>query len=179
MNRPTIAAVAAALAARGVRTQTGGGVRTVDDARALADAGVARVVLGTAAVARPELIDEVVAATGIAVAVGLDVRDREVAVKGWTEGAGSLDEVLLRFDGRPAEALVVTQIAVDGTGAGPDLGLYEHLLGRPGLIASGGIWSVADLAALRELGLPGAIVGRALYEGSFTLEEALACASPV
>ena len=117
--------MAAALAERGVRVQTGGGVRSVDDARRLADAGVARVVLGTAAVAHPSLVDLVVAEVGVLVAVGLDVRGREVAVKGWTEGAGALAEVLDGFRDRPVDALVVTQIAVDGTGDGPDLDLYR------------------------------------------------------
>src|SRR6187402_3099652 len=86
VNRPIIAIVAAALADRGVRTQTGGGVRTVEDARELAAAGVARVVLGTAAVDEPELVDAIAdALPGLGIAVGLDVRGREVAVKGWTD----------------------------------------------------------------------------------------------
>jgi phosphoribosylformimino-5-aminoimidazole carboxamide ribotide isomerase len=179
-NRPAITAVAAALSRRGVKLQTGGGVRTVDDARELAAAGVTRVVLGTAAVADPALVDAVVAATGVAVALGLDVRDREVAVKGWTEGAGPLDDVLARFAGRPVDALVVTQIAVDGTGDGPDLDLYRSLLPtQPGLVASGGVGTLAHLEVLRDLGVPAVIVGRALYEGAFTVEEAIAaCTSP-
>lgn len=178
-NRPVIAAVAAALAERGVAVQTGGGVRSVADASELAAAGVARVVLGTAAVADPSLVDAVVEQAGVAVALGLDVRGREVAVKGWTEGSGSLDEVLARFGGRPHEALVATQIAVDGTGDGPDLDLYRELAGQPGLIASGGVGTLAHLEAVAALGVPGVIVGRALYEGAFTVEEAIAaCASP-
>jgi len=179
VNRPVIAAVAAALRDRGVRVQTGGGVRSVDDARQLGDAGVARAVLGTAAVEDPGLVD--LAADHVAVAVGLDVRGREVAVRGWTEGAGSLDEVLARFAGRPVDALVVTQIAVDGTGEGPDLALYRELLdaGHGNLVASGGVGSLDHLRALAPLGVAGVIVGRALYEGAFTTEEALAaCASP-
>ena len=180
-NRPVIASVAAALTERGVAVQTGGGVRSVDDAAQLAAAGVARVVLGTAAVADPELVDAVAAQTGTGVALGLDVRGREVAVKGWTEGAGELDQVLARFEGRPVEALIVTQIAVDGTGDGPDLDLYRSLLdtGQPGLIASGGVGSLAHLEALAALGVPGVIVGRAIYDGAFTVKEAIAaCASP-
>lgn len=179
-NRDAITAVAAALGRRGVRLQTGGGVRTVEDARALAAAGVARVVLGTAAVAEPALVDRVAEVAGVAIALGLDVRGREVAVKGWTEGAGPLEEVLARFDGRPVDALVVTQIAVDGTGDGPDLELYRELLPtQPGLVASGGVGALAHLEALRDLGVPAVIVGRALYEGAFTVEEAIAaCTSP-
>lgn len=180
VNRPVIGAIAAALGPRAVRVQTGGGVRSVDDARELALMGVARVVLGTAAVAAPGLVDDVVDRAGIAVAVGLDVRGREVAVQGWTEGAGRLDDVLARFDRRSYEALVVTQIAVDGTGDGPDLELYTDLLAsQPGLIASGGVGTLAHLRSVAGAGLPGVIVGRALYDGAFTVEEAIAaCASP-
>jgi phosphoribosylformimino-5-aminoimidazole carboxamide ribotide isomerase len=179
-NRPVVAAVAAALAGRGVRVQTGGGVRDVAGARDLARAGVARVVLGTAAAADPGLVDAVAGEAGVPVALGIDVRGREVAVHGWTEPAGRLDDVLARFEGRPYDALVVTQIQVDGTGAGPDLDLYRELLPtQPGLIASGGVGSLADLRALATIGVPGAIAGRALYEGAFTVEEAIAaCTSP-
>jgi phosphoribosylformimino-5-aminoimidazole carboxamide ribotide isomerase len=88
--------------------------------------------------------------------------------------------VLARFAGRPYEALVATQIAADGTGDGPDLDLYAELLGAgEPLVASGGVGSIDDLRALADLGVPGVIVGRALYERAFTVEEALAaCASP-
>jgi phosphoribosylformimino-5-aminoimidazole carboxamide ribotide isomerase len=177
-NRPVIAAVAAALAERSVRVQTGGGVRSVADAEELAATGVARVVLGTAAVERAELVDEVAAV--VPVALGLDVRGREVAVRGWTEGAGRLDEVLARFAGRPYEVLVATQVAADGTGAGPDLDLYRELVaaGEP-VVASGGVGSLDHLRDLAAVGVRGVIVGRALYEGAFTAEEAFAaCASP-
>lgn len=184
VNRPMIEIVAAALADRGIRTQVGGGVRSVEDARELAAASVARVVLGTAAVEDPTLVDAVAGALpGLGIAVGLDVRGRQVAVRGWTEGSGQLDDVLARFAGRPFDALVVTQIEVDGTGGGPDLALYYGLLDHPAggerLVASGGVGSLAHLAALRDHGIPGVIVGRALYDGVFTAEEAFAvCRSP-
>lgn len=177
-QRPVIGAVAAALAQRGVRVQTGGGVRSVDDAVALAEAGVARVVLGTAAVDDAGLVDAVAREAGVLVALGLDVRGREVAVKGWTEGAGGLTDVLARFADRPVDALVVTQIAVDGTGEGPDLELYEELLaaGHANVVASGGVGSIEHLRAVAELGVAGVIVGKALYEGTVDLGEALALA---
>jgi len=174
-NRNAIAAVASAVP---VRVQTGGGIRTIDDARELAAAGVARVVLGTAAIERPELVDEV--AEVVAVALGLDVRERDVAVRGWTQQYGHLHDVLASFRGRPYEALVATQIATDGTGEGPDLDLYRQLVdaGEP-IVASGGVGTLEHLHALRDLGVPGVIVGRALYEQAFTVEEALAaCSSP-
>ena len=172
-NRAAIAAVAAAVP---IPVQTGGGVRGVDEARELADAGVARVVLGTAAIERPELVDEV--APIVAVALGLDVRGREVAVRGWTQEYGPLPDVLATFAGRPYDALVVTQIEVDGVGTGPDLELYRELLDQP-LVASGGVGSLDDLRALQAIGVKGVIVGRAIYEKAFTVEEAVAaCASP-
>jgi phosphoribosylformimino-5-aminoimidazole carboxamide ribotide isomerase len=176
VNRVVICETARVVAPLGVRVQTGGGVRSVEDAYELAAFDVARVVLGTAAVERPELVDEVAAV--VPVALGLDVRGRDVAVKGWTESAGALDAVVARYADRPVEAYIVTQIGVDGTLEGPDLDLYRELHMLP-LIASGGVGSVEDLVALREVGVPGVIVGRALYEGSFTVQEALAaCASP-
>jgi phosphoribosylformimino-5-aminoimidazole carboxamide ribotide isomerase len=177
-NRAAVAGVAAAMAERGVAVQTGGGIRSVDDARELAAAGVRRVVLGTAGVERPGLVDEV--AGVVPVAVGLDVRGREVAVKGWTETAGTLDDVLASYAGRPVEAFVVTQIGVDGTMQGPDLDLYRELLDAGvALVASGGVGTLDHLRDLAGIGVPAVIVGRALYEGSFTTEEALAaCASP-
>jgi phosphoribosylformimino-5-aminoimidazole carboxamide ribotide isomerase len=175
-NRPVIAALATALAERGVRVQTGGGVRSAADASQLADAGVARVVLGTAAVAHPALVDLIAEEVGVLVALGLDVRGREVAVKGWTEGAGALADVLEGFRDRPVDALVVTQIAVDGTGEGPDLDLYRWLLaaGHHGVIASGGVGSLAHIEAVAALGVAGVIVGKALYDGTVDLTAALA-----
>jgi phosphoribosylformimino-5-aminoimidazole carboxamide ribotide isomerase len=181
VNRTAIAAVAAAVP---VPVQTGGGVRTVADAQGLFDAGVARVVMGTAAIEDPSLV-AAVAAHG-RVAVGLDVRGREVALRGWTEGSGQdILDAADRFAGAGADALVVTQIARDGTLDGPDvegLGLVlGHLAatGSPlGLVASGGVGTLADLAVLRTLQAggricDGVIVGRALYEGRFGVAEAV------
>lgn len=178
-NRPVIAAIAAALAPRGVAVQTGGGVRSVDAARALFDAGVQRVVVGTAAIESPELVP-LVAAHG-RVALGLDVHGRDVAVRGWERSSGrSLFDVLAGFDPAALDAVVATQIAVDGTLEGPDLGLYRELLAATSVevIASGGVGSAADLVALAELvvegrSLAGAIVGKAIYDGACTIDEAL------
>jgi len=179
-NRPVIAAIAAALAVDGVAVQTGGGVRSVEAAAALFDAGVRRVVVGTAAIETPELVPAI-AASG-RVALGLDVHGRDVAVRGWERSSGrSILEVLAGFDPASLDAVVATQIAVDGTLAGPDLGLYRELLAATSVevIASGGVGSAADLAALAalEVGgrrLAGAIVGKAIYDGACTVEDALA-----
>jgi len=180
VNRSVISAIASAV---DVPVQTGGGVRDLDAARALAEAGVARVVVGTAAVERPQLIGEIAAM--VPVAVGLDVRGREVSVRGWEHGSGlDLAEVLPRFAEAGAAAAVATQIDRDGTGLGPDLEVYEELLSSTELpvVASGGVGSLDDLAALAALDVDGrrvagVIVGRALYEGAFSLSDALKVAS--
>jgi phosphoribosylformimino-5-aminoimidazole carboxamide ribotide isomerase len=175
--------------ARSVRcdVETGGGVRSVEAAERLIDAGVARVVIGTAAVERPELVTELVGRYPGRVAVGLDARGRQVAVKGWTETTGAdLVDLAERFEGEGVAALIVTEIGRDGTMAGPDLDQLRAVLEATGIdvIASGGVGTLDDiraLAALRASGrsLAGVIVGRAIYEGRFTVEEALHCLAPV
>jgi phosphoribosylformimino-5-aminoimidazole carboxamide ribotide isomerase len=172
VNRPVVAAIARAVAGR-TQVQTGGGVRTVADAQWLADAGVARVVMGSAAVAQPRLVAE--ASAIVAVAVGLDHRDGEVAVHGWTETSGvQLVDALEWFP--TATVFVITDIARDGMLTGPDIvGLTAaaHATTIP-LIASGGVASIADVAALKVVpGLAGVISGKAIYEGRFTVVEAL------
>ena len=173
VNRPVVAAVAAALAGH-ARLQNGGGVRTLDDAKALADAGVTRVVMGSAAVRDPDLVG--VVADAIDVAVGLDHRDGELAVHGWTEGSGvMLSDALHRFPA--ATAFVITDISRDGMLTGPDVeGLAEAVATTDvPVIASGGVSSLADIAALAAIGgLGGIITGKALYEGRFTVADALA-----
>lgn len=172
MNRPVIATIATRLAGR-ARIQTGGGVRSVADARSLADAGVARVVMGSAAVASPELVAEVSAI--VPVAVGLDHRAGEIAVHGWTEGSGrDLYEVITWFP--TAAAFVVTDIARDGMLAGPDVDGLRDLATRTAIpvVASGGVSSLDDVRALATIpGLHGVITGKAIYEGRFTVADAV------
>lgn len=177
-NREAVAAIAAAV---DVPVQAGGGVRSEEAADALLERGVARVVVGTAALEDPGLVSRL-AAAGRRVAVGLDVRGREVAVRGWQQGSGQdLFEVLDRFGDAGAEAVVVTQIHVDGTLEGPDLGGLAAVLAATELdvVASGGVGTIADLEALDGLEAPGertlagAIVGRAIYEGRFTVRDAV------
>lgn len=180
VNRPVVAAIAAAV---DVSVQTGGGVRSIGAATELAAAGVARVVVGTAALETPELVAEIAARQPLA--LGLDVRGAEVAVRGWEQGSGrDLFEVVAQFDAVALAAYIVTQIQVDGTGEGPDVGLYRSLLAATDcpIVASGGVGSldhIAALAALEVAGkrLDGVIVGRALYDGAFTLSQALAVAA--
>jgi phosphoribosylformimino-5-aminoimidazole carboxamide ribotide isomerase len=175
-NHDAIAEVAARLSNR-ARLQVGGGVRSVDVAQKLADLGVARVVMGSAAVRTPELVDAV--ASIVDVAVGLDHRNGEVAVDGWTAGSSlQLDTALRRY--AAASAFIITDISRDGMLVGPDLdGLVAASAATSvPVVASGGVGSLDDLRALRDARvISGVIVGRALYEGKFALSEALAVAS--
>ena len=176
VNRPVMAEVAATL---DVPVQAGGGVRTLDDARTLFDAGVSRVVMGTAAIEDPELVDQV-ADLG-RVAVGLDIRGEEVAVRGWTEGTGLLlTDAFERFSNRGTDAFVITQIERDGTLQGPDLEGLAAALATTGVdvVASGGVGRPSDLKDLADLAvagrrLAGIILGRALYEGTVDLAAAI------
>jgi phosphoribosylformimino-5-aminoimidazole carboxamide ribotide isomerase len=183
-NLDLVAAVAKSVTSK---VETGGGVRSVEAAERLLDAGVARVVVGTAAVERPELVTELAARFPGQVAVGLDARGRQVAVKGWTETTGAdLVELAKRFEGEGVSALIVTEIGRDGTMEGPDLDQLGAVLEATGVdvVASGGVGTLDDISALAGLrsggrALAGIIVGRAIYEGRFTVEEALACLAPV
>jgi len=176
VNRPVVAEVAAAL---DIPVQTGGGVRTVEDARALFDAGVVRVVMGTAAIESPDLV-AAVAAIG-RVAVGLDLRGDEVAVRGWTAGSGlGLQDALERFSNLGTDAFVITRIERDGTLEGPDLEGLGDALAATGIdvVASGGVGRPGDLTDLADLEvdgrrLAGIIIGRALYEGTVDLAAAV------
>jgi phosphoribosylanthranilate isomerase len=161
-----------------VKVELSGGIR--DDAsleRALAT-GCRRVNLGTAALEDPEWTAKVIADHGDAIAVGLDVRGTTLAARGWTREGGDLWEVLERLDAAGCARYVVTDVTKDGTLRGPNLDLLRQVCERTDapVVASGGISSLADLAALRDLvdvGVEGAIVGKALYAGAFTLPEAL------
>lgn len=161
-----------------VQVEMSGGIR--DDAsleRALAS-GAARVNLGTAALEDPEWTASAIARFGDAVAVGLDVRGTTLAARGWTREGGDLWEVLARLDDAGCARYVVTDVTKDGTLRGPNLDLLRDVCARTSapVVASGGISSLDDLAALRELvplGVEAAIVGKALYAGAFTLPQAL------
>ena len=176
VNRQVVAEVAAAL---DVPVPAGGGVRPLAAARPLFDAGVSRVVLGTAAIEDPELVDQV-ADLG-RVAVGRDIRGEEVAGRGWTEGRGLLlADAFEMFSSRCTDAFVITQIERDGTLQGPDLeGLTAALATTEiDVVASGGVGRPSDLKDLADLPvagrrLAGVILGRALYEGTVDLATAI------
>ncbi|MEM8747200.1 MAG: HisA/HisF-related TIM barrel protein, partial [Actinomycetota bacterium] len=172
INRPVIASIAAAIG-HDARLQTGGGVRSLGDVSELADAGVSRVVMGSAAVADPGLVER--ASKLVDVAVGLDHRDGEVAIHGWTEGSGlTLDLAYGRYPA--AAAFVITDIGRDGMLDGPDVeGLAASVAASDvPVVASGGVSGLDDLDALAAIdGLAGIITGKALYEGRFTVAEAV------
>lgn len=178
-NRDVVVAIASAV---DVKVQVGGGVRDAS----LLEAGIERVVMGTAAVEEPALVGRLAAAHEGRVAVGLDTRDGEVAIRGWTEASGQrILEALERFEKVGVAAFVVTEIGRDGTLLGPDIDGLRQVLGATSVdvIASGGVGSLEHLrilATLEQNGrrLSGAIVGRALYEGVFTVEEAIAACAP-
>lgn len=178
-HREVIAAICESVTSR---IQVGGGVRTREVAAALLAGGVDRVVVGTAAVEQPELVVELAARFPGAIAVGLDAREGEVAVRGWQEGSGlDLVELAARFAGSGAAALVVTEIGRDGTLEGPAFDQLAAVLevSEVPVVASGGVGTLADLRTLagvqgRGRRLAGVVVGVALYEGRFTVAEALA-----
>ena len=178
INLQVIEAICASVSCR---VQAGGGVRTAAAAGDLLHSGVARVVLGTAAVERPALVDELCITHHGRVAVGLDARGRDVAVQGWTEeSGGDLVDLARRFETSGVSAFVVTQIHVDGTLEGPDLATLELMLSTSAVpvIASGGVGTLDDLQKLAGLTvngrrLAGVIVGRAIYEGRFSVRDAL------
>jgi phosphoribosylformimino-5-aminoimidazole carboxamide ribotide isomerase len=164
------------------KIEVGGGVRTAESAQELLDAGVERVVVGTAAVERPALVEELCHQYPGRVAVGLDARGHEVAIRGWVDGsAADLVTLAERFEGVGLAALIVTEIGRDGTLDGPAFGQLGAVLEATGvpLIASGGVGTLDDLCALAQLRagdrrLAGIIVGRAIYEGRFDVAEGLA-----
>ena len=162
----------------GINVELSGGIRDDRSLEAALDSGAKRINLGTAALENPEWAANVISKYGEAIAVGLDVRGTTLAARGWTREGGDLWEVLERLEEAGCARYVVTDVTKDGTLQGPNIELLKLVMEkteRP-VVASGGISSLDDIQALRDLvplGLEGAIVGKALYAGAFTLSEAL------
>ena len=167
-----------------VQVEVSGGIRDDPSLEAAMATGCARVNIGTAALENPAWCARAIARYGDRVAVGLDVRGTTLAARGWTEEGGELYDVLARLDADGCARYVVTDVGRDGTMTGPNLDLLRGVCAatdRP-VVASGGVSSLDDLRALRSLvpvGVEGAIVGKALYAGAFTLEQALAAVAEV
>lgn len=162
-----------------VKVELSGGIRGDAALSAALATGCARVVVGTAALEDPDWVAAAIGAHGEAIAVGLDVRGTRLAARGWTTDGGELDDALDRLEALGCARYVVTDIEKDGTLRGPNLDLLRRVCARTAkpVVASGGVSSLDDLraiAGLVPLGVEGAIVGKALYAGAFTLPEALA-----
>ncbi len=161
-----------------IKVELSGGLRDDESLEKALDLGVARVNLGTAALENPEWTSRVIDRFGDRIAVGLDVRGTTLAGRGWTKEGGDLWEVLGRLEDAGCARYVVTDVTKDGTLQGPNVELLRQMVEKTGkpVVASGGISSLEDLKVLRSLvplGVEGAIVGKALYNGNFTLPEAL------
>lgn len=179
-NRELLAEVVGRL---DVNVEISGGIRDDASLEAALATGARRVNLGTAALEDPDWTSKVIAEFGDRIAVGLDVRGTVLAARGWTKEGGDLWETLDRLEQDGCERYVVTDVTKDGTLRGPNFELLKEMCARTNkpVIASGGIATLADLAGLRELvslGVEGAITGKALYAGAFTLEEAIEVAGP-
>lgn len=173
------ALLAEVVGALDVKVELSGGIRDDQSLERALATGCARINLGTAALENPDWTAQVIAKYGEKIAVGLDVRGHTLAARGWTTEGGNLFETIERLDRDGCARYVLTDVAKDGTLTGPNITLLKEVAAatnRP-IIASGGVSSLADLEALKELtgiGVEGAIVGKALYAGAFTLSEALA-----
>ena len=161
-----------------IDVEMSGGIRDDESLEAALTAGCRRVNIGTAALEQPEWCARAIASHGDRVAVGLDVRGRTLAARGWTQEGGDLYEVLARLDAEGCARYVVTDVNKDGMLQGPNLGLLREVCARTDrpVIASGGVSTIEDIVAIRGLvadGVEGAIIGSALYRGAFTLPQAL------
>lgn len=167
---------------KGVKIELSGGIRDDESLQQAIDLGAARVNIGTAALEDPEWTESIISRFGEQVAIGLDVRGTTLAARGWTQEGGELFEVLERLEQAGCARYVVTDVTKDGTLKGPNLELLKQVMektNRP-VVASGGISSLQDIADLKQLvslGLEGAILGKSLYAGKFSLTEALQVAN--
>jgi len=172
-NLPTIEKLAAGT---GLFIEVGGGIRTMDTVRRYLEAGASRVILGTAAVTDPDFTAEAVARYGEQIAVGADLKDGKVAIKGWLETTGQTGEAFLeKMQALGVRTVICTDIARDGAMEGTNRALYKALAEKfsMDIIASGGVSTLEDVKALRDLGAAGAIIGKAYYTGAIDLAEAI------
>ena len=178
-DTPNLEIVSEVVSETGLRAEIGGGIRRMETAQRYLEAGVGRVILGTAAVTDEGFLREALAAFGAAVAVGADVKDGYIAIRGWREqSAQTLEAFLSRMEELGVCTVICTDISRDGAMRGTNRALYRALSARfsMDLIASGGVSSLEDIRELREQGLYGAILGKAYYTGAVDLREALEAA---
>ena len=173
---PNLAVVAQVARETGLFVEIGGGIRNMETVKRYLDAGVSRVILGTAAVNDPDFLREAVAAYGNAIAVGADVKDGCIAIKGWLETSRlTLEEFLRDMQSLGIRNVICTDISRDGAMRGTNLALYRELSKAFDLeiTASGGVSTLEDVKALRAMELYGAIIGKAYYTGAIDLKQAL------
>lgn len=173
------ATIRRAAAAAGVPVQVGGGLRSPSSVEQILDAGADRAVLGTEAIVDPSFLETCLSRFEDRIVVAVDTDGERVRVRGWTEEAGVLEEVVARLEAAGVPRFLVTAVGRDGTLEGPDVALYRRVLamtGRP-VIASGGVSGLDDLRALRTVGVEAVVVGKALYEERFSLQEAASAAA--
>ena len=171
-NRERVEAICRAVQ---VPVQVGGGIRTQDDINELLEAGAARVILGTTAAADPSFVRRAVEEHAESIVVAVDVRGGHVMVRGWKEEGPTLEDAVPALEEAGAPRYLITSIARDGTLKGPDMKLYEHVLGLTAtpLIASGGVRDADDVWALRDLGCEAVVTGKALYEKTLKLAQVI------
>ena len=173
---PNMNIVAEVAEKTGLFVEIGGGIRSMQTVRDYIDAGVSRVILGTAAICDESFLDEAVAAYGEKIAVGADVKNGNIAVKGWLEESNvTLDEFFEKMQKKGVKNIICTDISRDGAMRGTNLELYRELSEKYSLdiTASGGVSSLDDVKALRQMNLYGAIIGKAYYTGAVDLKEAI------
>lgn len=160
----------------GLKAEIGGGIRSEETVKRYLDAGALRVILGTAAVQTPEFLNDMVQKYGDAVAVGVDMKDGFVAVKGWTElSEKTCEQFCWELEAIGVKTVICTDVSKDGMLGGTNVELYRTLSKQFAMdfIASGGVSSLTDITALRDIGLYGAIIGKAYYEGAIDLAAAI------
>ena len=172
-NLPTVRAI---LEKTGMFTEIGGGIRSMETVKTYLDAGISRVILGTAAVTDPDFLRRAADAYGDKIAVGADIKDGKIAIRGWTETSDlSPDAFCRRMQQLGVETVICTDVSKDGAMMGANHGLYRDLSARfkMNFIASGGVSSMEDVRRLAEMELHGAIIGKAYYTGAINLKEAI------
>jgi len=173
---PNMDIVAEVAEKTGLFIEIGGGIRSMETVKKYIDAGISRVILGTAAICDENFLKEAVKAYGEKIAVGADVKDGKIAVKGWLEQSDvTLDEFFLKMQDLGVKNIICTDISRDGAMRGTNLELYRELSAKYSLdiTASGGVSSIEDVKRLREMNLYGAIIGKAYYTGAVDLKEAI------
>lgn len=175
-DTPNIETVKRIVKESGLKAEIGGGVRSMETVEKYLDAGVMRVILGTAAVKDPVFLEEAVKKFGKKVAVGADILNGNVAIKGWTETADlTCDDFFKKLENLGVQTVICTDISKDGTMLGTNRQMYKDLSRKfkIDIVASGGVNSIDDIIALKEMNLYGAIIGKAYYTGAIDLKKAL------